>query len=73
MILYLNVMKTFIFRTEMGNVTGDEKWMLYHEVEQKRSWSKRNEPPPTTLNSGQSSSKEGGDVDMLGLEGSPLL
>ena len=30
-------------------VTGDEKWILYNNVEQKRSWGKRNEPPPTTL------------------------
>ena len=27
---------------------GDEKWILYNNVEQKRSWGKRNEPPPTT-------------------------
>ena len=47
-------------------VTGDEKWILYNNVEQKRSWGKRNEPPPTTP------SKEG-DVYMVGLEGSPLL
>ena len=29
-------------------VTGNEKWILYNSVEQKRSWGKRNEPPPTT-------------------------
>ena len=29
-------------------VTGDEKWILYNNVERKRSWGKRNEPPPTT-------------------------
>ena len=29
-------------------VTGDEKWVLYNNVEQKRSWGKQNEPPPTT-------------------------
>ena len=29
-------------------VTGDEKWILYNNVEQKRSWGKQNEPPPTT-------------------------
>ena len=28
-------------------MTGDEKWILYNNVEQKRSWGKRNEPPPT--------------------------
>ena len=27
---------------------GDEKWILYNNVEWKRSWGKRNEPPPTT-------------------------
>ena len=31
---------------------GDEKWILYNNVEQKRSWGKRNEPPPTTPKSG---------------------
>ena len=34
------------------NVTGDEKWILYNNVEQKRSWGKRNEPPPTTPKAG---------------------
>ena len=29
-------------------VTGDEKWILYNNVERKRFWGKRNEPPPTT-------------------------
>ena len=32
--------------------TGDEKWILYSNVEQKRSWGKRNEPPPTTPKAG---------------------
>ena len=27
---------------------GDEKWILYNNVERKRLWGKRNEPPPTT-------------------------
>ena len=27
---------------------GDEKWILYNNVEWKRSWGKQNEPPPTT-------------------------
>ena len=31
-------------------VTGDEKWILYNNVEWKRSWGKRNEPPTTTPN-----------------------
>ena len=31
-------------------VTGDEKWILYNNVECLRSWSKWNEPLPTTPN-----------------------
>ena len=31
---------------------GDEKWILYNKVEQKRSWDKQNEPPPTTPKAG---------------------
>jgi len=26
-------------------VMGDEKWIIYNNVERKRSWGKRNEPP----------------------------
>ena len=33
-------------------VAGDEKWILYNNVERKRSWGKRNEPPPTTPKAG---------------------
>ena len=33
-------------------VTGSEKWILYNNVEQKRSWGKRNEPPPTAPKAG---------------------
>ena len=33
-------------------MTGDEKWILYNNVEWKRSWGKRNEPPPTTPKAG---------------------
>ena len=33
-------------------MTGDEKWILYNNVEQKRSWGKRNEPPPTKPKAG---------------------
>ena len=29
-------------------VTGDEKWIVYNNVEWKRSWGKQNEPPATT-------------------------
>ena len=30
----------------------DEKWILYNNVEWKRSWGKRDEPPPTTPKAG---------------------
>ena len=53
-------------------VTGNEKWILYDNVEQKRSWGKRNEPPPTTLKAGLPS-KEGDVVYRVGVEGSSLL
>ena len=33
-------------------VMGYEKWVLYNNVEWKRWWSKRNEPPPTTPKAG---------------------
>ena len=33
-------------------MTRDEKWILYNNVEQKRLWGKRNEPPPTTSKAG---------------------
>ena len=33
-------------------MTGYEKWILYNNVEWKRSWSNRNEPPPTTPKTG---------------------
>lgn len=29
-------------------VTGDEKWIVYNNIDRKRSWSKRDEPPQTT-------------------------
>ena len=38
-------------------VTGDEKWILYNNVEWKRSWGKRHEPPPTTPKAGLHSKK----------------
>ena len=31
---------------------GDEKWILYNNVERKRLWGKRNEPPPSTPKAG---------------------
>ena len=33
-------------------VMGSEKWLLYNHVEQKISWGKGNEPPPTTPKAG---------------------
>ena len=33
-------------------VTGDETWILYNNVGQKRLWGKWNEPPPTTPKAG---------------------
>ena len=33
-------------------MTGDEKWILYDNVERMRWWGKRNEPPPTTPKAG---------------------
>ena len=33
-------------------MTGNEKWILYNNVEQKRLRGKRNEPPPTTPKAG---------------------
>ena len=44
---------------------GDEKWILYNNVEWKRLWGKQNEP--TSHTKGQSSSKEGDVVYMVGL------
>lgn len=29
-------------------ITGDEKWIVYNNVERKRSWSRRDDSPPTT-------------------------
>lgn len=43
---YWNVMKVFRFLKQI--VTGNEKWILFNNVERKRSWDKRNEPPPAT-------------------------
>ena len=33
-------------------VMGNKKWILYNNVEWKRSWGKRDEPPPTTPKAG---------------------
>ena len=33
-------------------MTGDEKWILYNNVEWERSWGKRNTSPPTTPKAG---------------------
>ena len=51
---------------------GHEKWILYNNVEQKTSWGKQSEPhqqPHQRLVFIQ----EGHGVDIVGLEGSPLL
>ena len=45
-ILCLNLTKPFHFKKQI--VTGNRKWILYNNVEWKRSFSKRNETPPTT-------------------------
>ena len=29
-------------------ITGDEKWIVYNNVVHKRSWTKKDEPPPST-------------------------
>ena len=42
----LNHKKIVLFLKQI--VTGNEKWILYNNVEWKRSWGKRNEPPQTT-------------------------
>ena len=51
-------------------MTGNEKWILYNNMEYKRSWDKRND---TNHTKGWSSSKEGDVVYMVRLEGTPLL
>ena len=33
-------------------ITGDEKWIIYNNVECKKSWSKRVQPPSTTSKAG---------------------
>ena len=42
-LLELNENVPFLKQIVMGN----EKWILYNNVEWKRWWDKRNEPPPT--------------------------
>ena len=54
-------------------VMDDEKWILYNNVERKRLWGKRDEPPPNTPNAGLHPRKVMLYVCMVGLEGSPLL
>ena len=45
--VYLNIpFKNILFLKQIVMV--DEKWILCNNVEQKRLWGKRNEPPPTT-------------------------
>ncbi|XP_032687793.1 histone-lysine N-methyltransferase SETMAR-like [Odontomachus brunneus] len=38
-------------------VTGDEKWIVYNNIKNKRSWEQRSEPPQTTLKAGLYPSK----------------
>ena len=52
-------------------VMGDEKWIIYNNVERKRSWGKRNEPPSHPKS--RSSSKEGHALCLVGLERDPVL
>jgi len=33
-------------------IIGDEKWIIYNNIERKRSWSKRGQPPSTTSKAG---------------------
>jgi hypothetical protein len=49
-------------------VMGNEKWILYNNVEWKRLWDKQNEPPPTTSKASLCPKKV-----VLELEGSTLL
>jgi len=49
-------------------VTGDEKWIIYNNVERKRSWGKRNEPSLATL--GLHPKKV---MCLVGLERDPVL
>ena len=46
--LYKRNEKTFLKQV----VTGDEKWIIYNNVERKKSWKKRNEPPLATSKTG---------------------
>jgi len=52
-------------------VTGDEKW-IYNNVERKRSWRKRNEPPLATPKVGLFS-KEGHALSLVRLKRDPIL
>jgi len=38
-------------------MTGDEKWIIYNNIERKRSWGKRNELPLAILKAGLHSKK----------------
>ena len=45
--VYMSIpISQFVFLKQI--VTGDEKWILYNNVEWKRLWGKQNEPPQTT-------------------------
>ena len=49
-VLYLRRNENVLFLKEI--VVGDEKWILYNNVEWKRSLGKQNEPPPATPKAG---------------------
>jgi len=52
-------------------ITGDEKWIVYINVERKRSWGKRYEPP--LIAKSRFASEESDAVYLVGLEGHCVL
>jgi len=49
------------------------KWIIYNNVERKRSWGKRNEPPLATPKAGLHPFKEGHALCLVRLERDPVL
>jgi len=43
--LYKTQREDTIFEVSTEKWMGDEKWIIYDNIERKRSWGKRNEPP----------------------------
>ena len=66
---FINVTRRHFLKQVM---TGNEKWIIYNNVERKRSWGKRNEPPFSHPKS-WSLSKEGHALCLVGLERDPVL